>query len=107
RHVVRWIDTILIGYLRGYDRDSANFACGKINIRIDREGSWTTGHDRGCDVTRAAGRTRNREPVACYVNRLAEGDSDVGVRRLIDRAIGRSRRRHPWRHVSCGETKDK
>ena len=83
RHVVRRIDAILIGHLSRDDRDRAGFASGEISIRIDSECRWTTSHNRGCDVARSAGRTRNLEPVACYVDRFAESDSDVRICRLI------------------------
>ena len=80
---------------------------GEVNIRIDSESSWTTSHDCVRDVAGAAGRTRNREPVACYVNRFAEGHADVRICRSIGRAVCRCGGRDGRRDVNCSETEDK
>ena len=81
---------ILVGHLCREDRDRASFTCAKSVFGLIVKVVAVTGcDDRVGRVSCSAGGANNLEPVACYVDWLAEGNGDVGIGWLIDRAVGR------------------
>src|SRR5206468_5668986 len=76
-HVVRRIEAVLIGYVRGEDPYRARLVVREVRVGIKGEGSRTTARASG---VRSARRARDREPTIRRCDGLGEPDRQVRIR---------------------------